>query len=79
LSCRQILARSQCATTFPQRDYRTHPVVVSWKEYGSPHATDGIVVDVPAGHEPGQALTLVVVIFAAGQAGASPEPREAAR
>jgi hypothetical protein len=68
--CGNILARSECRTTFQQIDYRGNGLVVSWKEHGQPQKTDEFVVRPPTDASPGDAFMVEVVVFAPGQAGA---------
>ena len=68
--CGNIIQRTECRTSFPARDYKRNPILVSWKERGSPHQTDEFVVDLPAGAQPGDVVWLEVIVFAPGQAGA---------
>ena len=68
--CGNIIQRTGCKTSFPARDYRGNPVVVSWKEHGTPHQTDPFVVKLPDNAVPGDVFWLEVVVFSAGQAGA---------
>ncbi len=68
--CGNIIQRTECRTSFPARDYRGNPVVVSWKEHGNPHRTDPFVVKLPESAVPGDVYWLEVVVFSAGQAGA---------
>lgn len=68
--CGNIIQRTECRTSFPARDYRGNPVVVSWKEHGNPHQSDPFVVKLPENAVPGDVFWLEVVVFSAGQAGA---------
>lgn len=68
--CGNIIQRTECRTSFPARDYRGNPVVVSWKEHGNPHQTDPFVVKLPETAAAGDVFWLEVVVFSAGQAGA---------
>ena len=70
VSCGNIVARSECSTTFPGRDYFANAVVINWKEYGEPHSTDEFVIEIPDDMDRGIAATLEVIIFNRGQAGA---------
>lgn len=71
VSCGQIFPRTSCSTTFPARDYRENPVQLSWKEYGQSQSTKPFKLKAPAGTREGQAATIRVEVFAAGQAGAN--------
>ena len=68
--CGNIMAASACRTSFTAVDYRADAMVVSWREYGKPHATDAFVVEAPEGMDMGKPVWLRVVIFAMGQAAA---------
>lgn len=68
--CGNIMAASACRTSFTAVDYRADAMVVSWREYGKPHATDAFVVEVPEGMDLEKPVWLRVVIFAMGQAAA---------
>jgi hypothetical protein len=68
--CGNIMQASACRTSFVAVDYRADAMVVSWKEYGKPHATDSFVVEAPEGMDPEKPVWLRVVIFAMGQAAA---------
>jgi hypothetical protein len=68
--CSNILARTDCRTSFQSVEYRGNPMVVSWKERGEPHKTDEFVVDEPEDAVPEKEVRLDVIIFAPGQAGA---------
>lgn len=68
--CGNLMARSSCSTSFQQVDYRSHPIVIRWREQGQPHATDEFVVRIPENTPPGQLAWIEVIIFAPGQAGA---------
>jgi len=70
VGCGNIMARTQCSTTFPNRDYYANEVVVSWKEYGQPQTTNPFVVRIPDHLEQGRPVLLEVIIFNQGQAGA---------
>lgn len=71
VSCGQIFPETSCATTFPGRDYRENPVQLSWTEHGQPQSTKPFTLKAPAGTRAGQAATIRVEVFAAGQAGAT--------
>ncbi len=68
--CGNIMQASACRTSFVAVDYRADAMVVSWKEYGKPHATGSFVVEAPEGMDPEKPVWLRVVIFAMGQAAA---------
>ena len=70
VGCGNIMARTQCSTTFPNRDYFANEVVVSWKEYGQPQTSKPFVIRVPDHLERGRPALLEVIIFSKGQAGA---------
>jgi len=70
VSCGNIMARSQCSTKFPNRDYYANEVLISWKEYGKPQQTGPFVIAIPDHLERGKPAVLKVIIFNAGQAGA---------
>jgi hypothetical protein len=68
--CGNILARTQCRTTFQDVNYRSNAVLVRWKERGQAKQTGEFVIDVPEGVEPGVPSWVEVVIYGPGQAGA---------
>lgn len=68
--CGNVMSRSECRTGFEKVDYTANVFVVSWKEWGQPHQTAEIVLDLPEGLYPEKPVWLEVVIFAMGQAGA---------
>jgi len=68
--CGNIMPASACRTSFTAVDYRADAMVVSWKEYGKPHATDAFVVEAPEDMDPEKPVWLRVVVFAMGQAAA---------
>ncbi len=70
VGCGNIMARSQCSTTFPERDYHANAVVISWKERGQPHSTGEFVIKIPEKFDFSRPARLEVVIFNLGQAGA---------
>jgi hypothetical protein len=70
VGCGNIMARSQCATTFPKRDYHANEVVISWKERGQPHSTGEFVIRIPEEFDFNRPARLEVIIFNEGQAGA---------
>ena len=70
VGCGNIMARTQCSTTFPNRDYYANEVVVSWKEYGQPQTTKLCGGIIPDHLEQGRPALLEVIIFNQGQAGA---------
>ncbi len=71
VSCGEILPASSCSTSFPARDYRENPVVVSWKEHGQAHSTAEFKLDAPVSASDGQSAYIRVEVFEAGQAGAT--------
>ncbi len=70
VACGNIMARSQCSTTFPERDYHANAVVISWKERGQPHSTGEFLIRIPEKFELSRPARLEVIIFNVGQAGA---------
>ncbi len=70
VSCGNIMARSECSTTFPGRDYYANEVVITWKEYGDPQSTDEFVISIPDSIDRNRPVRLEVIIFNRGQAGA---------
>jgi len=70
VGCGNIMARTQCSTKFPNRDYYANEVVISWKEYGQPQSTAPFVIRIPDHLEHGRPALLEVIIFNTGQAGA---------
>jgi hypothetical protein len=70
VGCGNIMARSQCSTTFPERDYHANAVVISWKERGQPHSTGEFVIEIPEKFDFSRPARLEVIIFNLGQAGA---------
>jgi len=68
--CGNILARTDCSTTFQEVDYQANALVIKWKEHGEPQQTGPFVVKVPDHLIPGRPAWLEVIIFAPGQAGA---------
>ncbi|MGD2130931.1 MAG: hypothetical protein PVJ17_16660 [Lysobacterales bacterium] len=74
--CSNVLARTECSTSFRSMAYRGNPMVVTWKERGKPQHTDEFVVKEPEDALPGADTRLDVSIFAPGQAGAKLAPFE---
>lgn len=74
VSCGNIMARSECSTTFPGRDYYANKIIVTWKEYGEPHSTGEFVISIPDAMDHSQPVRLEVIIFNRGQAGAQLVP-----
>ena len=70
VGCGNIMARSACSTTFPNRDYVANAVVITWQEYGQPHSTGEFVIRIPDTVDRSRPARLEVVIFNRGQAGA---------
>ena len=70
VGCGNIMARTQCSTKFPNRDYYANEVVISWKEYGQPQSTAPFVIRIPDHLEHDRPALLEVIIFNTGQAGA---------
>ena len=70
VGCGNIIGRSECSTTFPNRDYYANEVVISWKEYGQPHSTGPFVIQTPENIDISVPVRLEVIIFNRGQAGA---------
>ena len=70
VGCGNVMARSQCSTKFPSRDYYANEVIISWKEYGQQQSTGPFVIKLPDNVNPDQPATLEVIIFNRGQAGA---------
>jgi hypothetical protein len=70
VGCGNIMARSECSTTFPDRDYYANAVVISWQEYGQPHSTGEFVIRIPDTVDRSRPARLEVIIFNSGQAGA---------
>jgi len=70
VACGNIMARSQCSTRFPSRDYYANKVIISWKEYGQPHSTGPFVIKIPDNVDLERPALLEVIIFNIGQAGA---------
>ena len=70
VGCGNIMARSQCSTTFPERDYHANAVVISWKERGQPNSTAEFVIRIPEEFDHGRPARLEIIIFNMGQAGA---------
>lgn len=68
--CSNVLAHTECSTSFRSMAYRGNPMVVTWKERGKPQHTDEFVVEEPEDLLPGADARLDVIIFAPGQAGA---------
>jgi hypothetical protein len=68
--CSNVMARTECSTSFRSMAYRGNPMVVSWKEHGEPHHTDPFVVKEPTDAPSGNDFRLDVIVFAPGQAGA---------
>lgn len=70
VGCGNIIARSQCSTTFPERNYTANAVVISWKERGQPQSTGEFVIKIPEKIDPNRPTWLEIIIFNMGQAGA---------
>jgi hypothetical protein len=70
VGCGNIMARTQCSTKFPNRDYYANEVVISWKEYGQPQSTTPFVIRIPDHLEHDRPALLEAIIFNTGQAGA---------
>jgi len=70
VGCGNIMARSQCSTTFPERNYQANAVVISWQERGQPQSTDEFVIRIPEDFDLSRPVRLEVIIFNPGQAGA---------
>ena len=70
VGCGNILARSQCSTTFPERNYQANAVVITWKERGQSHSTGEFVIKIPEKFDLNRSARLEVIIFNMGQAGA---------
>jgi hypothetical protein len=68
--CGNLMARSNCSTSFQETDYRAHPIVIRWREHGQAQQTGEFVVKIPEGMPAGQVAWIEVIIFAPGQAGA---------
>ena len=70
LGCGNILAHSQCSTTFPERNYQENAVVITWKERGQPQSTSEFIIKISEKFDLNRTVRLEVVIFNMGQAGA---------
>jgi len=70
VGCGNVMARSQCSTKFPSRDYYANEVIISWKEYGQQQSIGPFVIKLPDNVDPDRPATLEVIIFNNGQAGA---------
>ena len=68
--CGNILGGTECRTSIEAVDYRANAVIISWKEYGTPHQTGEFVIRVPDHLDPARPAWVEVIIFAMGQAGA---------
>ena len=70
VGCGHILARSQCSTTFPERNYQENAVVITWKERGQPNSSGEFIIKISEEIDLSRTVRLEVVIFTMGQAGA---------
>jgi hypothetical protein len=70
VGCGNIMARSQCSTTFPERDYKENAVIITWKERNQPQSTGEFVIRIPEKIDLNRPVRLEVIIFNMGQAGA---------
>ncbi len=70
VGCGNILAQSQCSTTFPERNYQENAVVITWKERGQSQSTSEFIIKISEKFDLNRTVRLEVVIFNMGQAGA---------
>ena len=72
--CNAILARRECSTSFPLRQYQGNPVVVSWRDTHGEHQTEPFVVPAPA-NLPGTPVVIEIGIWGDGRISATMVPR----
>jgi len=70
VGCGLIMARSDCATEFPGRDYFANAAVITWIERDQPQTTGEFKITNPGDLVPGKSTRLEIIIFNQGQAGA---------
>lgn len=68
VSCGRILPLSDCATRFPEREYRGQAVVVSWTAVHQAHEVGPIDIEVPEGMPLGSSAWIEVHLGPGGGA-----------
>lgn len=60
IACGIILPGKECSTTFPQRDYRGNPIIVTWEQEGQSWSTGEVNIQLPSQSATGEPNIAIV-------------------